>query len=153
MERATSAKFNARIFLVVRKNISKRFFIKPYLDDPTSSGVITLKSGRREVPGSIPGCACQPSRSEFAVVILRNSRKYGLGSFRKTPTEGTPPIDPGPTCGTIGLQPTANNQRINLGLTPNILIFLYLQYVFGNILAPKNEPGSYIFCTFVCPCV
>ena len=28
--------------------------------------------------------------------FLRNSRKYGLGSHRKTPTVGTPPIDLGP---------------------------------------------------------
>ena len=28
-----------------------------------------LKTGRREVPGSIPGRACQPSRSEFTVVF------------------------------------------------------------------------------------
>ena len=29
--------------------------------------------------------------------FLRNSRKYGLGSFRKTPTEGIPPIGLGPS--------------------------------------------------------
>ena len=40
--------------------------------------------------------------------FLRNSGKYGLGSLRKTPTEGTPPIGPGPTSGQLILnqQPT-----------------------------------------------
>ena len=36
---------------------------------PTSGGVVTLKTGRREVPGSNPGRACRPSRSEFPVVF------------------------------------------------------------------------------------
>ena len=47
-----------------------------------------LKIGRREVPGSISDRACRPSRSEFTVVFLRNSRKYGLGSLRKTHHRG-----------------------------------------------------------------
>ena len=55
------------------------------------SGIaVTLKTGKREVPGSNPGRACRPRG------FLRNSRKYGLGSLRKTPTEGTPPIGLGP---------------------------------------------------------
>ena len=75
---------------------------------PTSGGGIALKTSSREVPGSNPGRACRPSRSEFSAVFLRNSRKYGLGSVRKTPTEGTPPIDPGPIIGQLAfnLQPT-----------------------------------------------
>ena len=36
---------------------------------PISGGVVTLKTGRRKVPGSIPGRACRPSRSEFSVVF------------------------------------------------------------------------------------
>ena len=35
--------------------------------------------------------------------FLRNSCEYGVGSFRKTPTEGTPPIGPGPTSGQLAL--------------------------------------------------
>ena len=35
---------------------------------PTSSGVVTLKTGRREVPGSSPS-SCRPRRSEFSVVF------------------------------------------------------------------------------------
>ena len=34
---------------------------------PTSSGVETFKTGRREVPGSKTGRACQPSHSKFSV--------------------------------------------------------------------------------------
>ena len=36
---------------------------------PTSGTAVTLKTGRREVPGSVPGHACRPSRSEFSVVF------------------------------------------------------------------------------------
>ena len=36
---------------------------------PTSGGVVTLKSGRREVLGSIPDHACRPNHSEFSVVF------------------------------------------------------------------------------------
>ena len=49
------------------------------------------------------GSACRPSRQQFSVVFLRNSRKYGLGSLRKTPTEGIPPTGPGLTCGQLAL--------------------------------------------------
>ena len=36
---------------------------------PTSGKTVTLKTGRREVPGSNPGRVCRPSRSEFSVVF------------------------------------------------------------------------------------
>ena len=36
---------------------------------PTSGTAVTLKSGRREVPGSNPGRACRSSRSEFSAVF------------------------------------------------------------------------------------
>ena len=35
--------------------------------------------------------------------FLRNSRKYEVGSLRKTPTEGTPPKSPDPTSGQLTL--------------------------------------------------
>ena len=43
------------------------------------------------------------SRLSFGVFrgFLRNSRKYGLISLRKTPTESSPPIVPGPTSGQL----------------------------------------------------
>ena len=37
------------------------------MEIPTSGRVVTLETGRREVPGSNPGRACRPSRSEFSV--------------------------------------------------------------------------------------
>ena len=41
--------------------------------------------------------------------FLRNSRKYGLGSLRKIPTEDNPPIvGPGSTSKKLPLQPTTN---------------------------------------------
>ena len=39
--------------------------------------------------------------------FLRNSLKYGLGSHRKTPTEGIPHIGPGPTSEQLALKPTS----------------------------------------------
>ena len=36
---------------------------------PPSGSAVTLKTGRQEVPGSNPGRACRPSRSEFSVVF------------------------------------------------------------------------------------
>ena len=44
-------------------------FSIPILNGPTSGTAVTLKTGRREVPGSNPGRACRPSRSEFSVVF------------------------------------------------------------------------------------
>ena len=43
--------------------------LHPYGLGPTSGGVVTLKTGRREVPGSNPGHACRPRRSEFSMVF------------------------------------------------------------------------------------
>ena len=40
-----------------------------YLTRSTSGSAETLKTGRREVPGSTPGRTCRPSRSEFSVVF------------------------------------------------------------------------------------
>ena len=37
----------------------------------------TLKTGRRKVPGSIPGRACRPSRSEFSMVFSETSKNTG----------------------------------------------------------------------------
>ena len=36
---------------------------------PTSGIAVTLKTGRRDVPGSNSGRACRSSRSEFSVVF------------------------------------------------------------------------------------
>ena len=44
---------------------------------PTSGIAITLKTGRREVPGANPGRACRPSRSVFFGVFSETSVKTG----------------------------------------------------------------------------
>ena len=41
-----------------------------------------LKTGRREVPGSIPGLACRPSRSEFSVVSPLGEKFFTVGYLR-----------------------------------------------------------------------
>ena len=90
------------VFLFTIRQVSLSFH-----NSPTGGGVVELKTGRREVLGSTPGRACRPSDSEFYMVFLRNSGKYGLGFLRKTPTEDMPFIGPGPTSGqlTLKLQP------------------------------------------------
>ena len=45
------------------------FLFSFFLHGPTCGGVVTLKTGRREVPGSNPGRACQPNFSEFSEVF------------------------------------------------------------------------------------
>ena len=60
-----------------------------------------LKAGRWEVPGSIPSRACRLSQLKFSHGLFQNSGKYGLGSLRKTPTEGNLPIVPRPTNGQL----------------------------------------------------
>ena len=69
---------------------------------PTSGGVVTLKTGRREVPGSNPVRVFR--------VFFRNSRKYGLVSLRKTLHGGLPPIGPGPTSGQLALETTTTTK-------------------------------------------
>ena len=44
---------------------------------PTSGGVVTLKTGRQEVPGSYTGLACRPSRQEFFVVFFETRVNIG----------------------------------------------------------------------------
>ena len=77
-----------------------------------------LKTGKREVPGSIPGHACQPSHSEFSRGFLRNSCKYGQGSLRSIPMEDTLPLSPVPTWGQLTLFPQPQ-------LTLHLIILFY----------------------------
>ena len=44
---------------------------------PTSGGVVTLKTGRREVTDSNPGRASRPSRLEFFVVFCETRVNTG----------------------------------------------------------------------------
>ena len=43
--------------------------LEQYIEGPTSGTAVTLKTGRLEVPGSNPGRACGPSRSELSMVF------------------------------------------------------------------------------------
>ena len=61
----------SRVFLQNVNNIKNIFIsaIFKIIMGPTSGTAVTLKTGRREGPGSNPGRACRPSRSEFSVVF------------------------------------------------------------------------------------
>ena len=60
--------------------------------------MVALKTGRREVLGLNPVAPV-----DLAVRSYPKNGKYGLGFLRKTPTEGTPLIGPGPTSGQLAL--------------------------------------------------
>ena len=66
--------------------------------------------GNDKVLNAAKAMALNPSIPFSAGGFLRNSRKYGLGSMGKTPTEGIPPVFPGTTSGQLDLslqpQPT-----------------------------------------------
>ena len=74
------------------------------------------ETGRRKVPGLFLGRASRPSRSEFFVVFLLKSRKYGLGSLRNLPTSHQERY----CC----YRPKSHNRKIDLTPTtqPNLTI-------------------------------
>ena len=57
--------------------------------------------------------------------FLRNSRKYGLGSLRKTPTEGTSPTGPGPTSEQLALNLQPTNQPTNYSAQVSLFLSRY----------------------------
>ena len=61
------------------------FFHYHLLFSSTSGGVVALKTGRREVPGSIPGRACRPSRSEFSVVFSKTRVNTDQDTVERSP--------------------------------------------------------------------
>ena len=63
---------------------------------PTSGGVVTHKTGRREVPGSNPGRACRSSRSEFSVAFSETRVNTDKDPLGRPPTDGTLAIVLGP---------------------------------------------------------
>ena len=77
----------------------KHFFIvSSFYSSPTGSrAVLPSKASRWVVPGSIPVALVDLAVRGF-LCFLRNSRKYWLGSLKKTPTAGTPPVNPSPAC-------------------------------------------------------
>ena len=49
----------------------------PTVSSPTSGTAVTLKTGRRDVPGSNPGRACRPNRLEFSAVFYETRVNTG----------------------------------------------------------------------------
>ena len=57
---------------------------------PTNDrAVMGSKTGRREVPGSIPGSACRPTRSEIFVVFSEKREKMSQDPLERPPKECT----------------------------------------------------------------
>ena len=59
------------LFLALKKVFDPKNF------SPTSGRVVTLETGRREVPGSKIGRSCRLSRSEFSVVFSETRLNTG----------------------------------------------------------------------------
>ena len=111
---------------VLQSRVRHRCQNCPSLPSPVAELVLRwrLVDGRCQVQSSV--ALDRPSRSEFSVVFSENSRKYGLGSLRKTSEEGTFPVGPGVISGQFSfiLQPT--NQRSWRKLQQLTRIFLFL---------------------------
>ena len=61
-------------------------------------------------------------QTEYVGYVLSKLRFYGIGSLRKIPTVGNPPIDPGPASGQLALILQPTNQSNFDFLTLRILI-------------------------------
>ena len=61
------------------------FFSIYYFCLPASGRVVTIKTVRQEGPGSNPGRACRPSRSEFSVVSSETRVNTGQDPLERTP--------------------------------------------------------------------
>ena len=74
---------------------------------------ISLQTGWTKSAGFNPRGTYRPSRSEFSVVFLRYSRKYGLGSYRKAPMASTLRRRIRSLIKTIGVNPTTNQSSFD----------------------------------------
>ena len=61
--------FKIRISYLIVITFATINFVIQFYKGPTSGIAVTLKTGRREVPGSNLGRICRPSRLEFSVVF------------------------------------------------------------------------------------
>ena len=78
------------------------------LGSTSGCAVLCFKTGRQEVPGSIPACACRPCRSEFSVDFSESRVNTGWNPLERPPTEGSSLRGPGPSSRQLALilQPT-----------------------------------------------
>ena len=60
------------------------------MSPPVAELFYAKKIGRREVPGSIPGCACRPSRAEFSVVFSETRLNTGWDPLERPPQRTLP---------------------------------------------------------------
>ena len=61
-----------------------------YGSSPTSAGMVALKTGRREVPGSNPDHAYRNSRSELSVVFSETSVNTDWDPLERPPLRAHP---------------------------------------------------------------
>ena len=105
------------MFLTVWKTYVTFILLRPH----QGRGGSALKTGRREVSGSVTGRSCQPKPFGVFRGFLRNSRKYGLGSLTKTPHGGHSTYSPRSHKRTIGHKSTTN-QPTNISIDHSLLV-------------------------------
>ena len=85
---------------------------------------------------------------DLVVVLFSETREYGLGSFRKTPSEGSPSVNSGPICGQLALilQPNPNAfhkivqfQNIYIELSTNFKVIPFFPLYFFSIKFERRQ--------------
>ena len=84
MCRKNSCKFFIHIFQNHTKCLVYRYLSRNF-GGSTSGTAVTLKTGRRELPGSNPDRACRPRRSEFSVVFSETRVNTGQDPLERPP--------------------------------------------------------------------
>ena len=75
--------------------------------------MVTLKTGRREVPGSNLGRGCRPSRSEFSVVFSETRVNTGYDPLERLLMDDTLPVGPSLTSRQLALGLQSNPVHYN----------------------------------------
>ena len=102
--------FHYEEIFIIRKRID--YFTLRIISDCFYGGgcaVLCSKTGRREVPGSIPGRTCRPSHTDFSVVFFETHVNAVSDPLERPPTECISPIGLGtPPVRQSALNPTTN---------------------------------------------
>ena len=116
------AEFNTYVKCCRCFHCNSNIFLK-YLSPRKWRSSSALKTGRLEVPGSIP--VCRHSRSKFSVVFSETCVNTGYDPLERSPTDGTPLTGPGPTRGQLALTLQPNSTQ-NIYQIFWIVIFIWL---------------------------
>ena len=100
---------------------------------PTSGITVTPITGRPEVPGSNPGLACRPSRSEFSVVFSETRVNTGQDTLKRPPRRASHPLAQVPR-ETIGHKPFKQTNKNHFPFSFLLKIHSYFTFIQKRIL-------------------